>query len=67
MAANILMQFKWTKSRAEDTYGYNICSLWVNEYKVASTVGGGYDMQGVVLAKWLVKNFQKELQSRFKT
>lgn len=65
MTDNRLLQFKWTKSRALNTYGYNICSLWVNGHKAASCRGGGYDMMGTVLADWLVKNFQLKLRERF--
>lgn len=45
--------FKWTVSRARDTYGYNVCSLWVDGKKVSSCNGGGYDMNGTCLADWM--------------
>lgn len=47
--------FKWTTSRARDTHGYNICSLIINNQKVSSCKGGGYDMEGTALADWLVE------------
>jgi len=53
--------FKWTVSRGRDTYGYNICSLWINDKKVSSCNGGGYDMEGTVLAEWMTKEFQNRL------
>tara|TARA_Y100000310_G_scaffold142771_1_gene142258 strand:+ start:70 stop:591 length:522 start_codon:yes stop_codon:yes gene_type:complete len=53
--------FKWTTSRGRDTYGYNICSLWVRESKEASTCGGGYDMKGTALGYFLEERFQDRL------
>jgi hypothetical protein len=53
--------FKWTTSRGRDTYGYNICSLWVRERKEATTCGGGYDMKGKVLGDFIEKRFQDRL------
>lgn len=53
-----VVKFKWTVSRARDTYGYNICTAYVEGYKVGSCKGGGYDMKGVALADWL-KQFVK--------
>ena len=51
------LEFKYTISRARDTYGYNICSLWIHtesgREKVARTCGGGYDMQGCCLGNWI--------------
>ena len=54
--------FKWTVSRGRDTYGYNICSLWINGQKVASCNGGGYDMQGTCFGDYIEKNYQERLQ-----
>jgi hypothetical protein len=36
------LKFKYTTSKGRDSYGYNICSLWVDGEKVSSTCGGGY-------------------------
>ncbi|MFX0194847.1 MAG: hypothetical protein ACFFCW_01900 [Candidatus Hodarchaeota archaeon] len=55
------LEFRRTMSRGRDTYGYNICSLWIDGHKVASCNGGGYDMQGTCLGNWIANNFQKEL------
>ena len=55
------LEFRWSISRGRDTYGYNICSLWVDGYKVAACNGGGYDMEGTVFAIWIESNFQKRL------
>lgn len=55
------LTFKWTVSRARDTYGYNICSLYVDRQKVSSCNGGGYDMQGTALGDWVATAFKSEL------
>ena len=56
-----LLEFKWTVSRGRDTYGYNICSLYVNGHKMSSCNGGGYDMEGTALGNWIVRAFKNEL------
>ena len=56
------LKFKWTVSRGNDTYGYNICSLWVNDRKVSSCNGGGYDMKGTVLGYWMITEFTDKLK-----
>lgn len=56
------LKFKWTVSRGRDTYGYNICSLWIDRVKVSSCNGGGYDMQGTALANWMQEEFQDQLR-----
>lgn len=58
-----LLSFKWTTSRGRDTYGYNICSLYVDGSKVSSCNGGGYDMQGTALAIYLVREYQDKLMA----
>lgn len=55
------LHFKWTVSRGRDTYGYNICTLLVDGYKVAKCNGGGYDMQGTCLGDWLARAFPDRL------
>jgi hypothetical protein len=55
------LEFKWTTSRGRDTYGYNICSLYVNGYKVSSCNGGGYDMKGTALGNYIAKAFPDKL------
>lgn len=55
------LEFKWTISRGRDTYGYNICSLYVNGYKVSSCNGGGYDMKGTALGNYIAKAFPDRL------
>ena len=55
------LKFKYTTSKGRDSYGYNICSLWVNGEKQSSTCGGGYDMKGTALGNWIARKFEKEL------
>jgi hypothetical protein len=55
------LHFKWTISRGQNTYGYNICTLLVDGEKVASCNGGGYDMQGTAYANWLQNAYQSRL------
>ena len=50
-----IVRFSWGVSRARDTYGYNICTCYVDGDKVGSCNGGGYDMEGTALAPWLEK------------
>lgn len=56
------LTFKWTISRGKNTYGYNICSLYVNGNKVSSCNGGGYDMEGSCLGDWIQKSFPETLK-----
>lgn len=56
-----LLEFRWTTSRGRETYGYNICSLWVDGSKVSSCNGGGYDMKGASLADFMAKEYQERL------
>lgn len=58
------LTFKWTVSRGRDTYGYNICSLWVDGNKVSSCNGGGYDMKGTAFGNWVEEAWQDELQAK---
>lgn len=55
------LKFLWTVSKARDTYGYNICSLYVNGAKVESCNGGGYDMKGAVLGNWIARTYADRL------
>lgn len=41
---------RWTVSRGQDTYGYNICTI-VGEGIKGRCMGGGYDMLGTSLAQ----------------
>ena len=55
------LKYKWTVSKAANTYGYNICTLFVNGEKVSRCNGGGYDMQGTCLGDWIERKFKDEL------
>lgn len=57
-----VLQYKWTISKGRETYGYNICTLYVNGRKVARCNGGGYDMQGTCLSQYMRVRFEKELK-----
>jgi hypothetical protein len=62
MRQDYVLRFKWTESRGRDTYGYNICTLYVNGTKVTSCNGGGYDMVGTCLGDWLTKEFADRIR-----
>jgi hypothetical protein len=55
------LEFKWTVSRARDSYGYNVCTLYVDGEKVSRCNGGGYDMHGTCLGNWAAQQFKQEL------
>ena len=58
---NPALTFKWTVSRGRNTYGYNICTLYADGYKV-STCNGGYDMAGTCLGEWIKLAFRNYLK-----
>ena len=55
------LKFKWTTSKAQNSYGYNICTLFVNNERRTRCNGGGYDMQGTCLGNWIARQFEKNL------
>jgi hypothetical protein len=55
------LNFVWTTSRGRDTYGYNICSLYVDGRKVSACNGGGYDMKGTSLGNWIARAYADRL------
>ena len=57
-----VLQYKWSVSKGRNTFGYNICTLYVNGKKAARCNGGGYDMQGTCLAQYMRTRFEKELK-----
>lgn len=57
-----ILTMTWSTSRGRNTYGYNICSL-KGGAKTYRTMGGGYDMQGTVLADYLEAEHQEALQT----
>ena len=54
--------FKWGTSRARDTYGYSICTLYVDGKRVAICNGGGYDMKGTCLGDYIASHFPDDLR-----
>jgi hypothetical protein len=57
------LEFKWTVSRGRDTYGYNICSLYVNGRNAAACNGGGYDMKGTALGNYIAAAYADRLRA----
>src|SRR5215813_1314455 len=55
------LKFKWTVSRGRNSYGYNICSLYVEGRKVSACNGGGYDMEGTALGNWVARRYADRL------
>jgi hypothetical protein len=47
------LEIRWTVSRGRETEGWNICTLWQQNTRIAKTCGGGYDMTGTVFANFL--------------
>lgn len=58
----ILLSFRHSVSRGQNTYGYNIVSLYIDGSKVASTCGGGYDMKGTVLGQYIREHYEDRLK-----
>ncbi len=54
------LRLKWSVSRARETEGYNICTLWDGD-KRYSCNGGGYDMIGTVFGDWLFRQAPREI------
>lgn len=58
------LALSWSVSRGRDTYGYNIARLddraTDNRFKC---MGGGYDMIGTCVARWLSAEYQDRLLS----
>ena len=53
---------KWSISKAQDTYGYNICSVINDDTgERFKCLGGGYDMLGTSLANFIEKEYQDQL------
>ena len=58
---------KWSTSRARDTYGYTVATLYLNRYngnaeKVARCNGGGYDLAGTVFGSFIHRFFRDDLK-----
>ena len=63
MERSIHLRFNWSVSKGRDTYGYNICSLYVDGVRAASCNGGGYDLEGTALADWMEIFFKDALMA----
>jgi len=55
------LKFKWITSKGRFTYGWNICSLYIDGKKVGSVNGGNYDMKGSVFGTWVQSQFKDDL------
>lgn len=55
------LKIKRTISNARDTQGWNIVTLSDGK-QTFRTLGGGYDMLGTVLGKWIQKNYMERLK-----
>tara|TARA_Y100000310_G_scaffold270691_1_gene284679 strand:+ start:896 stop:1378 length:483 start_codon:yes stop_codon:yes gene_type:complete len=55
------IEFKWTTSKGFNTYGWNICSTYMDGKKQNQNCGGGYDMKGTALADYIQDNYQDRL------
>ena len=56
------LALSWGVSRGRETYGYSIRRLTDTDTgRVYRTCGGGYDMTGTVLGKWLADRYAAEL------
>jgi hypothetical protein len=58
---NKTLEFKWGVSRGRDTYGYTICSLYVDGKKMSSCNGGGYDMKYTTLGNYIAAAYRDRL------
>lgn len=58
-----VIEFKWSVSRGYNTYGYNICRVYIDGQKTKHAVnGGGYDMRGAAFSGWIKEIFSDELK-----
>ena len=60
---SIVLEERWSISKARCSFGYNICSLWHRGIKVATCNGGGYDMQSTSISNFINLYFQDRLNS----
>ena len=57
----LLLQWKWTTSRARNSDGWNICTLYADGQKVGKTTGGNYDMRGTAYGQFIEAQYQDRL------
>lgn len=58
-----IARIKWGISRGRDTYGYNVCTLYVDGRRVASCNGGGYDLEDTCFSDWINREFQGRIDA----
>ena len=52
---------KHSVSRAKDSDGYNVVTIWDGNEKFRA-MGGGYDMIGTCFGNWLEKNYSQRIK-----
>jgi hypothetical protein len=55
------LKLKWGTSRARDSEGYTLCTLYSNGEKMARECGGNYDLAGSAFGTWVQKQFKDRL------
>lgn len=58
-----LLTIKWGTSRARDSYGYTLCSLYIDGEKAERCNGGGYDMTGTVIGNYIARVYTDRLRA----
>ena len=59
---SLIAEFKNRDSRAADTYGYNVNSLYIGNLKVGSNTGGNYSQTGVSIAEFISNAYKLEIE-----
>ena len=58
------LALSWSVSRGRDTYGYNIARLDDHATDARfKCMGGGYDMVGTCVGRWLAETYQERLMA----
>lgn len=59
------LELRYSVSRGHETHGWTICSLYdaMANKKLATTMGGGYDLRATVLGEWMQRIFQSQLMA----
>lgn len=60
-----LLMVKRTISKARDTKGYNVVTIWDGNTRYKA-IGGGYDMLGTAFAKWLWVHYRQRIEATLK-
>jgi hypothetical protein len=63
LTMNRTLEVKFGTSRARDSAGWNMVTLYEDGRKIARCNGGGYDMRGTVLGDWLTYAYADRLRA----